>query len=179
MVCAHRVGRTVEQCVVFLPSILLVLVLSGCLPVAEETLKDGSGDVASQEVVDLTVPDQGGMDLLPDQVTKDTLEVSGDLELLDATELTPGFCGDEVCSEAEGEDCENCSVDCGACGTTCGNCLCEAGLPVENPQTCPEDCGSCGDGGAAGTECVVAASRALPTSAQRTVLQPVAMGIAR
>jgi len=64
-----------------------------------------------------------------------------------ATETPPGgggtvHCGDHVCNDMDGENCENCPIDCGTCGPPyCGNTLCDAG---ETCQTCLECCsGSC------------------------------------
>ena len=60
-------------------------------------------------------------------------------------------CGDQTCSAATGETCQNCGVDCGLCAG-CGDKKCEGN---ETCQTCPGDCGECpwcGDGACNGAE---------------------------
>jgi hypothetical protein len=51
------------------------------------------------------------------------------------------YCGDGICQEEIGENCETCYIDCGVC-QTCGDTFCQSEIG-ETCETCPADCGDC------------------------------------
>jgi len=61
--------------------------------------------------------------------------------------VEPNQCGNRICEDEFGEDCENCEIDCDACFQVCGDRQCKG---TETCQSCPDDCdpcpSSCGDG---------------------------------